>query len=53
MQYLTHAFSRKVEILSLQFREDFQELLEKPNKLGRNIILILPCHSISIGPTYG
>ena len=40
-QFQTYTFSGEVRLLSLQFREDLQELLQEPNKFRSQIILVV------------
>jgi len=37
----THAFTGQIELLSLQLRENFEELLHKTNQLRSEIIFVL------------
>jgi hypothetical protein len=39
--YKTYAFSRKVELLPLHLRKDFQELLHEPDQLSRKVFFVL------------
>jgi len=38
---MTYTLARKIELLRLNLRENFQELLHKANQLGSKVVLIL------------
>lgn len=38
---MTYAFASQVEVFALKFRKDLEELLEEPNKLLCELVLVL------------